>query len=203
MENRKRSRKSTLAEADSDRPDEKTKRAVQSSSASENDEEVATSDFSDNPPLSSTSSSTGEINFGEDPQRAALLPMLEEALRRMLPGEIFSQCLQRLSRSNMEEFNYLSELHTTVLHQYELLLMKLKREAVLLKALEEAARTQAQLQPLWFLRWTDTPNVVSGPFLEQKMREWASKGYFLKKKAEVLSGTALRVQWKSATDTFK
>ncbi|CCW71276.1 unnamed protein product [Phytomonas sp. Hart1] len=203
MESRKRSRSANTPEDDFDASNKNANSALDSSSDSERGGEVPVSDFNPNPPSSSTSSSTGEINFGEDPTREALLPMLEEVLQRMQPGETFSHCLQRLSRSDMEEFNRLSELHTKVLHHHELLLMKLKREAILLKALEETVRTSIRLQPLWFLRWTGTPDVVNGPFPEAKMREWASKGYFEKKKAEVLSGTILRAQWKGTSEAFK
>lgn len=150
-------------------------------------------------PSSDTDSDT--VDFGEDPKRESIVPLFTEALRLMKWRETFADTIRRLAKDSVH-LSILTDVHSKILKQQELLLMHMNRDAIVLRALAECTRSGARLTSSWFLRWDSDPSAVHGPFTESEMRQWAASGYFSKKTGEVCDGNTARPRWRRASDEF-
>lgn len=151
---------------------------------------------------SEVSSEESQVDFGEDPSRDPLVPLLAEALAAMRSGETFGETLNRVAKALPLKLPRLTEVHAELLKQHDLVLMNMKREAVLLRAMSEAAKLQTALPAAWQLRWRAAPDSAHGPFSSDEMQAWAANGYFEKKAADVKNLNAHGSSWVPAADRF-
>ncbi|GET85355.1 hypothetical protein, unknown function [Leishmania tarentolae] len=146
----------------------------------------------------SSSSSLSAIEENEEPTARPLLSILEPVLVRLKEGELFADALRRYSKENATAFEALAQLHQEAMAQHEFVMMRMTREAILLKALEEARRARTTLPPVWMMRWRDRPAAQHGPFADDAIQQWGRDGYFAKKEAEIRDINGVGKSWRPA-----
>lgn len=151
----------------------------------------------------SSSSISSEVEEFEEPSAMPLLFILNPVLLLLKEKEVFAEALKRLAREKPEALAQLTELHSTAMAQYEMVLMHMTREAVLLKAIAEARRTGVALPHAWMLRWTAKPGVEHGPFTDDVIAKWAHNGFFVKKVGELRDLNTVNAAWVPALTITK
>ncbi|KPA73140.1 hypothetical protein ABB37_10090 [Leptomonas pyrrhocoris] len=147
-------------------------------------------------PSSSSTTSSSAVEEFEEPAAMPLLFLLTPVLSLVREEETFAESLRRLAKEkSADPLARLTELHSAAMAQYELVLMNMTREAILLKAVTEARRTGATLPPVWMLRWTAKPAVEHGPFTDDVVQKWGREGFFAKKEGELRDINAVNPAW--------
>ncbi|KPI87858.1 hypothetical protein ABL78_3085 [Leptomonas seymouri] len=146
-------------------------------------------------PSSSSSSSSSALVEEDEPSAVPLLSILVPVLSLLREDEMFAGALKRLAKERPDQLDQLTELHSMAMAQYELVLMNMTREAILLKALAEARCAGAILPHAWMLRWTARLAVSHGPFTDDAIQKWGREGFFSKKKAELRDINAANAAW--------
>jgi hypothetical protein len=160
-------------------------------------------DLAKSPLSSSSSSSSSAVEEFEEPSAVPLVFILGPVLSLLKEKEIFADALKRLSHEKSDAIDQLTDLHRTAMAQYELVLMHMSRESILLKALAEARHSGASLPRAWVLRWTAKPGVEHGPFTDGTIEKWAREGFFSKKQGELRDLNAVNAPWVPALDVVK
>ncbi|KAG5488077.1 hypothetical protein LSCM1_08141 [Leishmania martiniquensis] len=146
----------------------------------------------------SSSSSLSAVEEYEEPTVTPLLSTLERVLAQLKEGELFADALRRYSKENLSTFEALTQLHQEAMAQHAFVMMRMTREAILLKALEEAHRASTALPRVWMMRWKAKPTVVHGPFSDDAIQQWCCDGYFGKKEAELRDINDVSKSWRPA-----
>lgn len=146
----------------------------------------------------SSSSSLSAVVENEDPTARPLLSILEPVLAQLKEGELFADALRRFSKEKAAAFEALAQLHQEAMTQHEFVMMRMTREAILLRALEEARRTSTTLPHVWMMRWKAKPTVQHGPFADDAIQQWGRDGYFGKKEAELRDINGVGKSWRPA-----
>lgn len=138
----------------------------------------------------------------EEPSALPLLLLLNPVLALLKEREVFADALKRLAKEKPESMDVLTELHRTTMAQYDVVLMPMTREAILLTALTEARRTGATLPSVWMLRWSSKPQAEHGPFTDDVIQKWGSEGFFSKKVGELRDINAAKPAWVPAVSAI-
>ncbi|KAG5487354.1 hypothetical protein CUR178_08440 [Leishmania enriettii] len=146
----------------------------------------------------SSSSSLSAVEEYEEPTATPLLSILEPALAQLREGEVFADALRRYSKENAATFEVLTQLHQEAMAQHEFVMMRMTREVILLKALEEARRASTALPHVWMMRWKAKPTILHGPFADDAIQQWCREGYFGKKEAELRDINGASKSWRPA-----
>lgn len=154
--------------------------------------------------IASSSSSSSAVAEFDERAAAPLLSALVPVLEHLREGEVFAAALRRLATDkSTTAFDALTQLHQTAMTQHEFVMMRLTREAVLLRALEEARRSHKSLPPVWMMRWSAKPSVEHGPFTHDVVAQWARDGFFRKKEAELRDVNAVGQSWRPALSVLE
>ncbi|CAM36435.1 hypothetical protein, unknown function [Leishmania braziliensis MHOM/BR/75/M2904] len=146
----------------------------------------------------SSSSSLLAVEEYEEPTATPLLSILQPVLAHLKERELFADALRRYSGTKAAAFDALAQLHQAAMTQHAFVMMRMTREAILLRALEEARRTGIALPHVWMMRWKAKPTAEHGPFDDDVIQQWGRDGYFGKKEAELCDINGVRKYWRPA-----